>query len=66
MITRAQKKEHDQRMINVYNLRIDQIDLLLAKDITPFMATQFQNQRKFILKRLMALYNTEKYGLETD
>lgn len=62
MMNKAEKKAHDQKLINSYNKQIEEIDRMIAKSDT-FSSMLLFKRRRSTLKRLMKLYGTEKYGL---
>lgn len=62
-MNKSQKREHDQRLINAYNVRIDEIDKQAAKTRNAFEAIILIRSRRVILRKLMNLYDTKKYGL---
>ncbi len=62
-MTKSEKREHDQRLINTYTVRLEELDREIPKSKNAFIGSLLIRNRRAILRRLMALYDTKKYGL---
>ena len=62
-MTKTEKREHDQKTIKAYNARIDEIDRTMATASNAFAMMLLQRSKRTILRRMIKLYGSEKYGL---
>jgi len=58
-----EKADHQQRLINSYNARLDQIEDKLGTDLGPIERLMLVKAKNNVLSRLSKLYGTEKYGM---
>ena len=61
-MTKTEKAEHDQRLINSYNRQLNETERLMSKS-DAYTAMLLARRANTIKNKLMKLYSTSKYGL---
>ena len=63
-MTKAEKLSHEQKKINLYNHQLQEIERKIRnEDLTDYEVDLLIKRSQRLVKRLMKLYRTEKYGV---
>ena len=64
-MTKAEKHEHDQKLINSYNRQLDQVENQIKSGDFPFLEQMLIRRKNYIINRLTNLYRTGNHPILT-
>jgi len=63
-MTKAEKLSHEQKKINLYNHQLQEIERKIRnEDLTDYEVDLLLKRMDRLVRRLVKLYRTEKYGM---